>query len=148
MGLAAALLLSFLVVLAFTPHFRDSHAGIRKNESAAVGTLRKIHDLESNYAAAHPQEGFACRLQMLQPGEDTTTAYNPWLSGEWSGYKFVLARCAPAENGIVTRYQITAVPLARDLTGVRAFCADESGALFFEEGGSATKCLSSRRPLF
>ena len=63
------------------------------------------------------------------------------------GYKFVLAGCTPTEKGIVARYQITAVPIARGLTGVRAFCADESGTLFHEENGSATQCLSSRLPV-
>jgi hypothetical protein len=150
-GVAAAFLLSFLLVFAFTPHFHDSYAGARKNESVAVGSLRKIHDLQSKYAAAHPNEGFACLLQRLRPAEDTTTAYDPTtalLAGEWSGYRFVLAGCTPTEKGINIRYQITAVPIARGLTGVRAFCSDESGTLFYEENGSASECLSSRLPLF
>ena len=151
MGLAAAFLLSFLLVFAFSPHFHDSQAGVRQNESAAVGSLRKIHGLESKYAAAHPNEGFACQLQRLRSVEDVTTDYDPTktlLSGEWSGYKFVLAGCTPTEKGIVIRFQITAVPLARGLTGVRAFCTDESGTLFYADNGSATECLSSRLPLF
>ena len=151
MGLAAAFLLSFLLVFAFSPHFHDSHAGVRQNESAAVGSLRKIHDLESKYAAAHPNEGFACQLQRLRPVEDVTTDYDPTkslLSGEWSGYKFVLAGCTPTEKGIVIRFQITAVPIARGLTGVRAFCTDESGTLFYADNGSATECLSARLRLF
>lgn len=151
MGLTAGFVLSFLLVIAFSPHFHDSHAGVRQNESAAVGSLRKIHDLQSKYAAAHPTEGFACQLQRLRPAEDTTTAYDPstaLLSGERSGYKFILVGCTLAENGIVIRYQITAVPIARGSTGMRAFCTDESGKLFYEENGSATECLSSRLPLF
>jgi hypothetical protein len=99
----------------------------------------------------HPNDGFACQLQRLRPAEDATTAYDPTtalLAGEWSGYKFVLSRCTPTEKGIVIRYQITAIPIARGVTGVRAFCADESGALFYEESGSASECLSSRLPLF
>jgi hypothetical protein len=152
MGLAAAFLLSFLVVFAFSPHFHDSNAGIRQNESVAVGSLRKIHDLQSKYTSAHPNEGFACQLQLLRPAEDTTTtAYDPtttMLAGEWSGYKFALAGCTPTEKGIVIHYQTTAVPITRGLTGVRAFCTDESGTLFYAESGSATECLSSRLPVF
>jgi hypothetical protein len=151
MGLAAALLLSFLVVFAFSPHFHDSHAGIRQNESVAVGSLRKIHDLQSKYASGHPNEGFACQLQRLRPAEDTTTAYDPttaMLGGEWSGYKFALAGCTPTEKGIVIHYQITAVPITRGLMGARAFCTDEFGTLFYAESGSATECLSSRLPMF
>jgi hypothetical protein len=149
--LAASFLLSLLLVFAFSPHFYDSHAGVRQNESAAVGSLRKLHDLQSKYAAVHPNEGFACELQLLRPAEDTTTAYDSTkalLAGEWSGYRFVVAGCTPTEKGIVIHYRITAVPVARGLTGVRAFCTDESGTLFYEESGSATECLSSRLPLF
>ena len=150
-GLAAGFLLSILLVIVFSPHFYDSHAGLRQNESAAVGSLRKIHDLQSRYAAAHPNEGFACRLRRLRPAEDTTAAddtITSLLSGEWSGYKFTLVGCIPAESGIVIRYQIAAVPIARGLTGMRAFCTDESGTLFYKESGSATDCLASRLPLF
>jgi len=150
-GLAAGFLLSCLLVIAFSPHFYDSNAGVRKNESAAVGSLAKINALQSKYAAAHPTEGFACQLQRLRPAEGKTTVYDPTtalLSGEWSGYKFALAGCTSAANGIITRYQITAVPSSRGLSGVRAFCTDESGKLFYEEKGSATECLSSRLPLF
>jgi hypothetical protein len=149
--LAASFLLSLLLVFAFAPHFHDSHAGVRQNESAAVGSLRKLHDLQNKYAAAHPNEGFACELQRLRPAEDTTTAYDPTkalLTGERSGYKIVVAECTPTAKGIVIRYQITAVPVARGETGVRAFCTDESGTLFYEESGSVTECLSSRLPLF
>jgi hypothetical protein len=151
MGLAAGFLLSFLLVIAFSPHFYDPHAGIRKNESAAVGSLAKINALQGKYAAAHPNEGFACQLQRLRPAEDRTTVYDPTtalLSGEWSGYKFVLVGCTPSANGIIIRYQITAVPSSRGVTGVRAFCTDESGKLFYEESGSSSECLSSRLALF
>jgi hypothetical protein len=122
LGLAAGFLLSLLLVIAFSPHFHDSQGGVRQNESAAV-----------------------------RPAEDKATAYDPTmalLAGEWSGYKFVLAGCTSTEGGIVVRYQITAVPIAGGLTGVRAFCADESGTLFYEESGSPTECLSSRVPVF
>ncbi|SRR5258708_3132926 len=151
MGFTAAFLVSVLLVIAFSPHFHDKYAGVRKNESAAVGSLAKINALQSKYAAAHPNEGFACQLQRLRPADGRTTVYDPsaaLLSGEWSGYKFVLVGCTPAANGIIIRYQITAVPSSRGVTGVRTFCTDESGTLFYEENASATECLSSRLPLF
>jgi hypothetical protein len=150
-GLAAGFLISLLLIIAFSPHFYDSHAGLRQNESAAVGSLAKINLLQSEYAAAHPNEGFACQLLRLRPAQDKATVYDPTmalLSGEVSGYRFVLVGCTPAANGIVSRYQITAVPITRGLTGMRAFCTDESGKLFYEENGSASECLSSRVPVF
>jgi hypothetical protein len=141
---------SFLLVVLFSPHFLDSHAGPRQNESAAVGSLRKIHELQNKYAAAHPNEGFACQLQRLRLAADTAPAYGPTasvLSGEWSGYKFALIGCTPTEKEIVIHYQIGAVPTTRGITGLRAFCADESGTIFYAEDGSETECLTSRMPL-
>jgi hypothetical protein len=148
-GFAAIFLLATLIVLAFTPHLFDSHAGMRQNESAAVGSLRRIHDLETKYAASHPNEGFACELQQLRSVENVTSTYptNALLLGEWSGYKFLI-ECSPTEKRIILRYQVTAVPSAPGVTGVRAFCADESGTVFYAENGSATECLSSRIALF
>ena len=146
MGIAAAILSAILLVFALTPRFLPS--GTRQNESAAVGALRRIHDLQNQYAATHPNEGFACQLQRLRQGDHTTNDYDPAtvpLSGQWSGYKFVLVECAPTKNGIVIRYQLAAVPITRGLTGVRAFCMDESGTLFYTQSGSAAECLSSRK---
>jgi hypothetical protein len=146
MGIAAAFLLLIVLVFAFSPRFIDS--GSRQNESAAVGSLRRIHDLQSKYAATHPNEGFACQLQRLRQGDHATNDYDPAtapLSGQWSGYKFVLVECTPAKNGIVIRYQLAAFPITRGLTRVRAFCTDESGTLFYTQNSSATECLSSRK---
>ena len=89
-----------------------------------------------------------CQLQRLRQGDHTTNDYDPAtvpLSGQWSGYKFFLVECAPTKNGIVIRYQLAAVPITRGLTGVRAFCMDESGTLFYTQSGSAAEYLSSRK---
>jgi hypothetical protein len=64
------------------------------------------------------------------------------------GYKFVLAGCTSAEKGMVIRCQIATVPIARELTGVRAFALMSPAHYFMKENGSATQCLSSRPPLF
>ena len=44
-------LLSILIVLAFTPHLFDSHAGLRQNESAAVVDFEivKAGDITMSY---------------------------------------------------------------------------------------------------
>jgi hypothetical protein len=80
----------------------------------------------------------ACELQQLRPIENVTSTYpkNSLLSGEWSGYKFLI-ECSPTEQRVILRYQVTAVPSAPGVTGVRAFCADESGKVFYAESGLA-----------
>jgi hypothetical protein len=151
MGLGVAFLLSIFLVFASLPQFHGLHAGVRQNESAAVGSLRRIHELQTRFAAAHPTEGFACQLQRLRPSEDATASYDPTkalLSGEWSGYRFALAGCTPTEKEVVIHYQISAVPIWRRVTGLRAFCTDESGTPFYADSGSVTECVSARQPIF
>ncbi len=63
------------------------------------------------------------------------------------GYRIMFAGCGPEANGVVTRYRIAAVPLEPRKSGVRAFCTDETGALWFDASGSADNCLVSRRTI-
>jgi hypothetical protein len=43
----------------------------------------------------------------------------------------------PKTNPVVNRYEVTAVPLRPQKTGIRAFCTDQSGEIFYELTGSA-----------
>ena len=132
-----ALLFAFFVVL--TPSFHDKYFGIAKNEATAVGSLRKIYELENAFAAAHPDNGFACQLKELRPAENVPDVYSngmKLLTGEWIGYKFEIVGCTQGKNGIVDHYQVTAIPLRPWSSGVRAFCTDQSGTIFYEQTGS------------
>jgi hypothetical protein len=143
-----ALLFGFFLVL--TPSFHDRYFGVAKNEATAVGSLRKIQELENAYATAHPDNGFACQLKQLRPTENMRDVYgNPMnlLAGEWVGYKFEVVGCIPEKNGVVAHYQVTAVPLRPWASGVRAFCTDQSGNVFYDHNGSATECLAARQLL-
>lgn len=134
----------------FSPSFHDTHFGMAQNESAAVGSLRKLTSLENQYAAAHTDRGFACELTLLQPTEDMKETLGPssaLLTGKWSGYKFALVGCAPNASGVTTHYAVTAVPISPYRTGVRAFCSDESGSIFYDHTGSASECLAGRQLL-
>jgi hypothetical protein len=102
------------------------------------------------YAAAHPDLGYACQLKQLQPTENTppevsyATPIN-FQVGESAGYKFEIVGCAPDKDGVLTHYQVTAVPLKPGLSGVQAFCTDESGSVFYDLNGSASECLAAKR---
>jgi hypothetical protein len=139
------LVLIFLVGVLefFSPSFHDKYFGVAQNESAAVGSLRKLNSLESQYAAAHADKGFACKLSLLQPTDET----KPLLTGVRSGYKFAVVGCAPGPSGLVAHYALTAVPPSPDRTGVRAFCTVESGNIFYDHTGSGSECLAARQPL-
>jgi type IV pilus assembly protein PilA len=145
-----AALFIFLIVVAlliFTPTYID---GPRQNESTAVGRLRTVNMLETQYSLAHPSEGFGCELSRLRPVQEVNDTHDPlaeFLTGDWSGYRFEVVGCRAEANGIVTRYQVTAVPVKRGETGNRAFCTDQSGKVFYDPDGSALNCIASRRPI-
>jgi len=122
------------------------------NESAAVGRLRDLNNLQHEYAADYPEKGFACALPLLEHSEKppNRTDYDPGrflVTGTWSGYNFAVVSCNPNAEGMVSHYQATAVPSERGKTGSRAFCTDDSGELWYDRSGSAAECLLSRRSL-
>jgi hypothetical protein len=145
--LSIAVIFLFAVLLSLSPSFHDKHFGVAQNESAAVGSLRKLNNLEGQYAVAHADKGFACELTLLQPTEEMKEAYATLLTGVWSGYKFAVVGCVPGASGAVTHYAVTAVPVSPYRTGVRAFCTDESGDIFYDHSGSGSECLAARRLL-
>jgi hypothetical protein len=102
------------------------------------------------YMAAHAGNEFACELPLLKPiGQQKILDYflEFLTTGVQSGYKFSLVSCGSDANRARERYQVTAVPVDQGTTGVRAFCADEAGVIWYDLAGSATNCLTSRHPL-
>jgi hypothetical protein len=140
-GLVSFILL-FIALLIFSPWWHDKYFGMAQNESAAVGGLRMINALESQYAGAYPEEGFACELP--QRPYDPIAAL---LAGEWSGYKFAIGGCTREANGVALRYHVTAVPSKPCSTGVRVFCTDQSGAMYYDLDGSPSRCITLRQVL-
>jgi hypothetical protein len=130
------------------PSFHDEYFGVAKNEAMAVGSLRKIYELENAYASAHRDDGFACQLSQLRPKENMLDANSMnLLTGEWVGYKYEIVACAQEKNGVVASYQVAAVPLRPWASGVRAFCTDQTGNIFYDHTGSASECLAARQLL-
>jgi hypothetical protein len=136
----AAVLLAGLIALAIV---RIPVRGWRQNESAAIGALRAISDLQNRYALTHQGEGFACELNVLS-SLDGSDRVGQILSGTWSGYKFRLTSCTAGSNGAVIKYALLAEPTKPHINGVKTFCTDQSGEIFFEAEGSAEKCLRER----
>src|SRR5271168_3234545 len=110
--------------------------------------LHTINALEKQYAAEHGNIGFTCELPLLRRTDKRGETHDPvaaLLIGEWSGYRFAVVDCAGELNGIVTHCKATAVPVTPAGTGIRAFCTDESGKLFYDLDASPSQCLDSRR---
>jgi len=141
-----------LIALLCIPVLDGPHSRQYANEASAVSKLRAITMLEKKFAAAHPEKGFACELDLLKPAqnEQNPVDYDPMrflTIGSSAGYKFVLGNCRTNANEVVVHYEATALPIERGRTGFHAFCTDDSASLWYDAEGSVTKCLASRRVL-
>jgi hypothetical protein len=138
--------ISVLAFFLFVPAHMD-HSGYRPNESAAIGMLRRMVQLEDAYAVAHPDTGHTCDLSLLLPKTDAEYGLDMLIKGKWSGYTFEVSGCESDDHGIVRHYRVTAVPQQQGVTGGRAFCTDESGTVFYDVHGLAANCWAERREL-
>ena len=146
-----ALRLGGLLLLSVIPTFDGPHSRQHANEAATVGRLRTLVALQNQHLAAHPSERFVCELSLLKPREPREKAdYDPLgflTTGTQSGYKFSLANCGSDTTRANAHYYVTAIPVEHGITGFWAFCADESGVIWYDKAGSATHCLGSRHAL-
>jgi hypothetical protein len=135
----------------FVPVLDGPNARQHANEAVSATTLLSIVKLQSSYAAAHPMIGFACELPRLKSQEPVKNGYlnedKFLMTGERAGYRFAIAGCRADVNGVVTHYQLTAVPREPGKSGIRAFCTDESAQLWYDSAGSSVNCLTSRHQL-
>ena len=137
MGIAA---IPFILIVAAIAIPNLLRARISANESAAVSSIRTVNTAERAYNSDHPQQGYTCDLAALmrEYGND------PSLASGKHGYVFVLDHCAADSAGEPnTKYRVTASPEARNQTGVRAFCSDESGLIRSSPSGSPQACLEN-----
>jgi hypothetical protein len=129
----------------------DYLKGVRKkedeaNENMASARVSMIASAEVSYLSKHPDSGYSCNMADLfgkvetegapaQPAEDSAPAF---AGDESNGYHFSVSGC---DGNPASKFQITAVPTESD-SGMKAFCADESGTVRFEVNGKGTACLS------
>ena len=145
------LLLAGLLSLMVVPRLDGPHSRQHAHEAVAVSKLLTVIELQSKYAAAHADKGFACELPLLKPAEQRDDAdYDPFgflATGTWAGYRFALDGCQVDKRGTVAHYQASAVPIERGTTGFRAFCTDETGIVRYDNSGLKANCLASGRAL-
>src|SRR5579859_6655801 len=112
---------------------------IAANEASAVGSIRTINTAEVTYSSSWGQ-GFAVGLNQLggpAPCVAGTAAaaclIDPLLSTgaqTKSGYVFNAAGTLPDATGTVLNgFEVNATPTNVQTTGVRAFCADQTGLI-------------------
>lgn len=121
---------------------------IAANEASAVGSVRTITTAETAYAQTFPSLGYTCNISDLGPPASgtpiTATAAgvidSVLASGVKQGYSFMISNCTgtPAST-----YSSAGVPLNFGGSGVRSFCSDASGTIWFATDGTAATCQGS-----
>ncbi len=116
-------------------------ARISANESSAVGSIRTLTTANVQYAAQCPANGFPAALANLGPGAGTCATAGiidaVLVTGTKSGYNFTYTAGAANAAGVISTYNILALPLNVGVTGQRAFCSREDGVIHYNQGGAA-----------
>jgi hypothetical protein len=108
---------------------------------SAIGTMRILVNEEQEFAKQHPTQGFGCQLSDFQSNEMLRKLAQ---THRRNGYAFEIACSAKQQNGSQSAFQLIARPL---LSKLPAYCADQSGILWWDNDGSTTTCLANRVPL-
>ncbi len=104
-------------------------AGLRANEAAAIGALRKIGRAEADYRSQHPGKGFAGTLADLGPPPGANLIDTALANGLRSGYEFGLNPGPLDAQGRSTSFVATARPTQYGLTGCRCYFEDQSSVI-------------------
>jgi hypothetical protein len=149
-GFLLALAAFFLAIVFWLGIYPPKTPRIFLNQRRAVASIRSLNLAEHDYAARHPNIGFACNLgdldeQGSKASSRVALADRVLASGTKSSYRFDI-RC-PSSVGMAPAYTITAVPAELGITGQYALCADQSGEIWYSENGSPSGCFATRKPV-
>ncbi len=125
---------------------------IAANEASAVAAIRTITTAETAYAQTYPSIGYTCTLSDLGPpasGQGLSSTGGGIIdgvlaSGAKQGYALTLSNCTGTPQ---TTYNSAAVPVTPGATGVRSFCSDASGTIWFGDDGTAGTCRVAMKVL-
>jgi type IV pilus assembly protein PilA len=133
-------------------------ARMAANESSAVGSTRTLNTAEISYNTTYPTIGFQQTLVDLGgtlgaacvPASSSACLVdsvlanngNPSGSGK-SGYSFTIGTGAATAGGVFVQYEINAVPLTLNQTGIRAFCSVEDAVVRVNPAGTTASVEST-----
>lgn len=142
LGYLGVVAIPFILIVAAIAIPNLLRAKIAANEASAVGSMRNLLTAEVVYQTNNPKAGYTCNLSDLT-GLDSNLAV-----GLKHGYTFAIQNCKSDQpDGPISSFQVTATPVARNTTGIRAFCMDESGVMRVDSRGSAVDCLQAGEKL-
>lgn len=137
-GLAAIPVMLIVAAIAIPNLLR---ARIAANESSAIASVRQLVIAEIAYRSSHPDAGYTCALSGLAEAGSIDAKL---ANGQKNGYVFELSSCRVGDaGGANTAYQVVAYPAARDQTGSRSFCSDETGTVKVDVTGSRQHCIAN-----
>jgi type IV pilus assembly protein PilA len=139
LGIAMIPLILIITAIAIPNLLR---ARIAANEASAATTVRSINTAQVTYQATYPAIGYARDLASLGGAEPCASQATACLvenkivvatapSGLY-GYVFAVATSSDGKE-----YVVSAVPTARNQTGVRSFCSTEDGVVRVDAKGVA-----------
>jgi type IV pilus assembly protein PilA len=138
LGYAGVAFIPIVLIIAAIAIPNVLRARMAANESSAVAGTRTLMTAEMSYASGHPEEGYTCSLSKLAQADLIAGAL---AQGQKNGYAFALSGCDPEPSGRIEHYRIVAYPVRENQTGIRSFCADDSGVLKTDAAGSVQKCF-------
>ena len=127
-------------------------ARMAANESSAVASIRTVTTGEVTYQTAYPTVGYAAALVNLGgalnvacvPSSTTACLIDSVLAnngnpagGGKSGYSFTTG-AGTVVGGTNVGYTILAIPLSRNQTGIRGFCAEEDAVVRVDPAGACS----------
>ncbi len=140
-------------------------ARIAANESSAASGIRTINTAEVSYNSSYPTVGYSAALSDLGGTtsctattaptittacliDDTLAGVNPAsATPSKSGYKYAYTK---GSSTPIATYQVTAVPVTFNSTGVKSFCSFEDAVVRTDNGswsGTAGTCDGTVAPL-
>lgn len=141
LGYAGLAMIPIILIIAAIAIPNLLRARMAANESSAVAAVRTINTAEVSYYTMHPDAGYTCSLAELGSAGLIDAGL---ASGERHGYVFRFSGCGPSgSEGANPHYHLLAYPAARNTTGTRSFCSDESMVVKADPKGSIEDCLEN-----
>lgn len=104
---------------------RPSAADVAKQRQHAIDALRLIHASETDYLAAHPEEGYTCQFPQL--GWDASTPNELNLHMVRSHYEIKAYQCRGIDS---QQYAVVAIPRSdSNPPDSPVYCVDQTGVI-------------------
>lgn len=117
---------------------------IAANEAAAVYAVRSITTAQMTYKITYPEVGYASSIGVMGPTNTPSSSLAGLLSSDIAlapnqknGYTY-------SSTGTMQTFSVGATPVNPGTSGVRSFCTDTPGVIFFSLPGEACDPASSK----